>query len=144
MDFHSVWIFICHYLFAAYISVKTDYELGMSAQISSKLDVVKSPSGEHFNLCSCVQVGFKPSIVVSASASIKYSAKVKATIGFAYDSNSGMKSLCSWPSTDSKLEFAGTLFIGVEASPYIGIVNVEDAAVDVESSRDWSLLRSCQ
>ena len=118
-----------------YISVKTDYELGMSAQISSKLDVVKVPLGNISTyVLPCVQVGFKPSIVVSASASIKYSAKVKATIGFAYDSNSGMKSLCSWPSTDSKLEFAGTLFIGVEASPYIGIVNVEICAVDVEYS----------
>lgn len=116
-----------------YISTKIEYSLGGSVDISGKLEMLEIPLMRvELPILPCVNVGFTPSFVVQASGKIALSVELKGTIGVEYDSNNGMRNLCKAPSTSSKLEITGTIFIGIKATPYVGIISADLAKIKLD------------
>lgn len=116
-----------------YVSTKIEYSLGGSVDISGKLEMLEIPLMRvELPILPCVNVGFTPSFVVQASGKIALSVELKGTLGVEYDSNSGMRNLCQTPSTSSKLEITGTIFVGIKATSDVGIINVDLAGVKLD------------
>ena len=116
-----------------YCAVKNEYSAGISIDITGKLNMVKIPIGRiSVQPIPCINVGFTPFFVVSASGTLEWSGEIKGTTGGAFDSNSGFRNLSSSPSCENTVKLEGKFFVGVEATPYISIISSNLAKASLE------------
>ena len=113
------------YKSAAFFSstVKLDYsaeisvETGANFEKKFKLGEPMIPLG-----ASGVKVSFPLYFVVEAEGTLTVGGTLKGTFGVSYDSDYGYQDLTSWPSFETKFEFAGKIFVGFEMEATVSFV----------------------
>lgn len=107
-----------------YFSAQFDVSLNGTYSMSGEIEKKEITLGE-FSVqpLPCINIGFEPDVVVSASAKMTATIGIKGTIGSAYDSDSGFEDLSFGLDPEYKFEIEGKIFVGIKASPVISIIN---------------------
>ncbi len=124
-----------------YVSAKIEYSTAVGMEISGKIPLKEIKLGKiQVSVLPGVNIGFTPSFVVEASAKLAWEGEIKGTIGVEYDSDTGVRNLSKQPSTNSKFELSGKLFIGVKAEPSVNVISKElcELSIETEAGLEFS------
>ena len=116
------------------LSLKMEYSTSVSAKFSGKMERKYPLVRVELPVLPGINVGFTPSFVVKVTGEVKWTGEWKGTIGFAYDTTNGSRDAGEAPTTTSKVEASVTLFIGLEATPYVCIVDENLCKASLETS----------
>ena len=116
------------------LSLKIEYSTSVSAGVTGKLDKKYPLVRVEMAVLPGINVGFTPSFVIKVTGEAKWTGEWKGAIGFAYDTENGDDDPGEAPTTSSKVEISATLFIGVEATPYVSIVDKNLCKASLEAS----------
>ena len=118
-----------------YISAKLDYSLALKVDLTGSIRMVELKLGKVKVMpVAGINVAFTPAFVMEASGSISWTGEFKGTVGAAYDSDIGFVNLCSKPSTSSKTEASGKLFVGIKTIPAIEVIDERVCEADLDAS----------
>ena len=119
-----------------YVSVKLDYELGISGSFAFGTESARDFAIGEISafVIPCVKVAFTPSVVLSAKTEILWTGKITGTIGCCWDENFGFKNLCTSPKTQNDLKQRGNFFIGIKIKPAVQLIDSRVAEVSVNGS----------
>lgn len=125
-----------YYLSGTYQSLtfKMEYSTSVSAGITGKMEKKYRLVRVELPVLPGINVGFTPSFVVRATGNTKWTGEWKGIIGFAYDTTNGSWDPGEAPTTTSKVEINATLFVGVEATPYVCIMTEDLCKASLETS----------
>ena len=126
-----------YYLSAGYqdMSFKIEYSTGVSCGMSGKMETKMPLVRVEIPVLPGINVGFTPAFVSKATGKAEWNGEWKGTLGFSYDTKNGIRDASEAPATSSKVEVSATLFVGVEATPYVCIVNKDlcEATLETEA-----------
>ena len=130
-----------YYLSAGYqdMSFKLEYSTGVSCGISGKMETKMPLVRVEIPVLPGINVGFTPAFVSKATGKAEWNGDWKGTLGFSYDTKNGIRDASEAPATSSKVELSATLFVGVEATPYVCIVNKDLCEASLETSAGLEL-----
>ena len=130
-----------YYLSAGYqdMSFKLEYSTGVSCGISGKMETKMPLVRVEIPVLPGINVGFTPAFVSKATGKAEWNGDWKGTLGFSYDTKNGIRDTSEAPATSSKVELSATLFVGVEATPYVCIVNKDLCEASLETSAGLEL-----
>ncbi|MGF0091947.1 leucine-rich repeat protein [Lachnospiraceae bacterium SGI.066] len=125
-----------YYLSGTYQSLtfKMEYSTSVSAGMTGKMEKKYRLVRVELPVLPGINVGFTPSFVVRATGNTKWTGEWKGIIGFAYDTTNGGRDAGEAPTTTSKVEISATLFVGVEATPYVCIMTEDLCKASLETS----------
>lgn len=125
-----------YYLSGSYqeLLFKMEYSVGVSAGMTGKMEKKYRLVRVELPVLPGINVGFTPSFVVRATGNTKWTGEWKGIIGFAYDTTNGSWDPGEAPTTTSKVEINATLFVGVEATPYVCIMTEDLCKASLETS----------
>ena len=75
--------------------------------------------------------------MLKVSAEIDWYGEWNGTLGFEYDTNNGGRNLCEGPKYNEEnghLNLEGTLYIGIEATPYVNIITDDLCRAELKAS----------
>ncbi len=117
-----------------YIELRGDSSMKVAITITGKGKLEKSLPSLKLKPVPGIQIGYNPAFVVEAGASLEFSGKIKQTIGFAIDSDIGMKSLDSIPKIETECKLEGKIFVGLKLEPKVEVkiltVTVAEAGLE--------------
>ena len=125
-----------YYLSADYqdLLFKIDCSISVSGEISGKLEEKLPLARVEIPILPCVSAGFTPAFVVRGTGAVKWTLEWKETVGVAYDTKNGCHDAGEAPTTTAKAEISKTIFVGIEATPYVCIVNENLCKTSLETS----------
>ena len=133
-----------YYLSANYqeLLFKIDCSISVSGEISGKLEEKLPLARVEIPILPCVSAGFTPAFVVRGTGAVKWTLEWKETVGVAYDTKNGCRDAGEAPTTTAKAEISKTIFVGIEATPYVCIVNENLCKTSLETSAGIEVKRT--
>lgn len=121
-----------------YFSMETEYSNSVSVEFSGKCDLTKIQLSKLTQYpIPCIKVKCQLYFVVSASGELKWEGEWKGSIGFRYDSNSGIDDKAPFynPNVKNEIKMEGKLFLGLCIVPDLSVIdeNVCKAEMDATS-----------
>lgn len=121
-----------------YFSMETEYSNSISVEFSGKCDLTKIQLSKLTQYpIPCIKVKCQLYFVVSASGELKWEGEWKGSIGFRYDSNSGIDDKAPFynPNIKNEIKMEGKLFLGLCIVPDLSVIdeNVCKAEMDATS-----------
>ena len=104
------------------LKMPTDIELSIEAESSVKLISIPLLEMGYWPTVG-VHVAFEPEIQLKFTGSLSFTGKIHNVVGFSYEKGVGTQSLNTHPKVDTKLDFKGTLFFGIDFCPRIDLIN---------------------
>lgn len=121
---------------------KIDCSISVSGEISGKLEEKLPLARVEILILPCVSAGFTPAFVVRGTGAVKWTLEWKETVGVAYDTKNGCRDAGEAPTTTAKAEISKTIFVGIEATPYVCIVNENLCKTSLETSAGIEVKRT--
>lgn len=116
-----------------YISLAADYKVDFTIDGTAKLAVdISLAEMDIVTPIPGMVVIFQPSIPISLSGKVGWTASFGGTIGAAYDSDTSFVNKCTKPKLSSKVDFTGTFSVGVKGTLGCGIIKKDLASVTIE------------
>ena len=133
-----------YYLSANYqmLLFKIDCSISVSGEISGKLEEKLPLARVEIPILPCVSAGFTPAFVVRGTGAVKWTLEWKETVGVSYDTKNGCRDAGEAPTTTAKAEISKTIFVGIEATPYVCIVNENLCKTSLETSAGIEVKRT--
>lgn len=133
-----------YYLSANYqeLLFKIDCSISVSGEISGKLEEKLPLARVEIPILPCVSAGFTPAFVVRGTGAVKWTLEWKETVGVSYDTKNGCRDAGEAPTTSAKAEISKTIFVGIEATPYVCIVNENLCKTSLETSAGIEVKRT--
>ena len=118
--------------------METEYSNSISVEFSGKCDLTKIQLSKLTQYpIPCIKVKCQLYFVVSASGELKWEGEWKGSIGFRYDSNSGIDDKAPFynPNIKNEIKMEGKLFLGLCIVPDLSVIdeNVCKAEMDATS-----------
>jgi len=106
-----------------FIEFRTDAALEAALKVNAKLTSTVFELGSlGFMIVPGVYVGFNPQIIFEINAAVETSISVSTTVGFSYENETGFQNLCTAPVTKYTTKIEGSMMIGFDLCPKIGIL----------------------
>lgn len=133
-----------YYLSANYqmLLFKIDCSISVSGEISGKLEEKLPLARVEIPILPCVSAGFTPAFVIRGTGAVKWTLEWKETVGVSYDTKNGCRDAGEAPTTTAKAEISKTIFVGIEATPYVCIVNENLCKTSLETSAGIEVKRT--
>ncbi len=116
-----------------YLEFKLDYSVKVSVKGEGKGTYKKELGSIKKSLGFGVSLKFTPTFITRLDATIEYSGKLSAAMGFKYSSKNGFGDNSSTPKVDTQLKAEGTIFVGISFEPKLIVFSDKVAKASLEA-----------
>ena len=105
-----------------HMELKLDYSLKFAVTFSGTLEWDFKLCDASFQPIPALGIGIEPTLHVEIGGKVTVSTSAGGTVGMVYDDQTGLEFVRTTPTVESKTEFEGTIFVGMDFKPQIEVV----------------------
>ena len=117
VDFYISWT-------RRFVKVTLDTDVGFFLNVSGSISTnFKNFAEFKIGPIKGVTIIMKPKIDIEFSGELNFEAGIHLPLGFSYETDKGLRNLCSAPRIETELDVEGTFFIGVDMNPSVTVIS---------------------